>query len=148
MEKRPDALIEIALRALRQTRKFLGGRTLAAYLADDQCQSAVERQLEIAGDALGGLRKLDAALFGTIPEGDLVVAFRNVLAHGYATLDHRRVYGIASTRASGVTSGPGRLLAQVPEEGAGGKRKKEEPTAKPVDAQRMDFGDRGPRRGG
>ena len=61
MEKRPDALIEIALRALRQARKFLGGRTLAAYLADDQCQSAVERQLEIAGDALGGLRKLDAA---------------------------------------------------------------------------------------
>ena len=51
MEKRPDALIEIALRALRQARKFLGGRTLAAYLADDQCQSAVERQLEIAGDA-------------------------------------------------------------------------------------------------
>src|SRR5437879_12422844 len=35
--KRPDALIEIALRALRQARKFLGGRTLAAYLADDQC---------------------------------------------------------------------------------------------------------------
>src|SRR5438105_12460399 len=70
MEKRPDALIEIALRALRQTRKFLGGRALAAYLADDQCQSAVERQLEIAGDALGGLRKLDAALFGRIPEGD------------------------------------------------------------------------------
>jgi len=26
---------------------------------------------EIAGDALGGLRKLDAALFGRIPEGDL-----------------------------------------------------------------------------
>ena len=100
MEKRPDALIEIALRALRQARKFLGGRTLAAYLADDQCQSAVERQLEIAGDALGGLRKLDAALFARIPDGDLIVAFRNVLAHGYATLDHRRVFGIATTRVS------------------------------------------------
>ncbi|TLY58206.1 MAG: DUF86 domain-containing protein [Gammaproteobacteria bacterium] len=122
MEKRPDALIEIALRALRQTRKFLGGRTLAAYLADDQCQSAVERQLEIAGDALGGLRKLDAALFGRIPEGDLVVAFRNVLAHGYATLDHRRVYGIATTRVSELTSVLERMLAQMPEEGAGGKR--------------------------
>src|SRR5256884_7280796 len=100
MEKRPDALIEIALRALRQARKFLGGRTLAAYLADDQCQSAVERQLEIAGDALGGVRKLDAAPFAMIPEGDLIVAFRNVLAHGYPDLDHPRVFCIATTRAS------------------------------------------------
>jgi len=71
-------------------------RSLSDYLADDLCQSAVERQLEIAGDALGQLRKLDAVLFGKIPDGDLVVAFRNVLAHGYATLDHRRVYEIAS----------------------------------------------------
>ncbi len=60
-------------------------RSLGDYLADDLCQSAVERQLEIAGDALGQLRKLDAVLFGKIPDGDLVVAFRNVLAHGYAT---------------------------------------------------------------
>ena len=67
--------------------RFMAKRSLGAYLADDLCQSAVERQLEIAGDALGQLRKLDAVLFGKIPDGDLVVAFRNVLAHGYATLD-------------------------------------------------------------
>jgi uncharacterized protein with HEPN domain len=103
---------------LRQARKFLGGR----YLADDQCQSAVERQLEIAGDALGGLRKLDPALFRRIPEGDLIVAFRNVLAHGYATLDHRRVYSIATTRVSELQSVLERLLAQMPEEGGDGKR--------------------------
>src|SRR5206468_8526532 len=118
MEKRPDALIEIALRALRQARKFLGGRTLAAYLADDQCQSAVERQLEIAGDALGGLRKLDAALFARTPDGDLIVAFRSVLAHGSATLAQRRVFGIATTRVSELLSVLGRMLAQMPEEGA------------------------------
>src|SRR5207244_10763724 len=102
MEKRPDALIASALRALRRARRFLGGRTLAAYLADDQCQSAVERQLEIAGDALGGLRKLDAALFARIPEGDLIVAFRNVLAHGYATLEPRRLYRSAHTPVSAL----------------------------------------------
>src|SRR5207237_3573704 len=118
MEKRPDALIEIALRALRQARKFLGGRTLAAYLADDQCQSAVERQLEIAGDALGGLRKLDAALFGTIREGDLVVAFRNVLALGYATLEQRRVYGLATAGVSAETYVHDRVHAQMTDAGA------------------------------
>ena len=47
-------------------------------------QSAVERQLEVAGDALGQVRKLDLDLFARVPEGALIVAFRNVLAHGYA----------------------------------------------------------------
>jgi uncharacterized protein with HEPN domain len=80
--------------------KFLGERSLAEYLADELRQSAVERQLEIAGDGLGQLRKLDAPLFEKILDGDVVIAFRNVLAHGYATLDHRRVYEIASVRAA------------------------------------------------
>jgi uncharacterized protein with HEPN domain len=89
MSKRPDVYIELALRALERVPRFLAGRTLKDYLADDLCQSAVERQLEIAGDALGQLRKLNAALFTRIPAGALIVAFRNVLAHGYATLDNR-----------------------------------------------------------
>ena len=71
--------------------------------------------MEIAGDALGQLRKLDLALFGKIPDGDLVVAFRNVLAHGYATLDHRRVYEIASSRAGELLKTLEILLAQMPE---------------------------------
>lgn len=100
MNKRPDVLIELVLQALQRTRRYLGDRTLEQYLADDQCQSAIERQLEIAGDALGQLRKIDAVSFTRVPEGDLVVALRNVLAHGYATLDHRRVFRIASVRAS------------------------------------------------
>ena len=90
-------------------------RSLGAYLADDLCQSAVERQLEIAGDALGQLQKLDAVLFGKTPDGDLVVAFRNVLAHGYATLDHRRVYEIASIRAGELLKTLETLLSQMPE---------------------------------
>ena len=115
MQLRPDVFLETALLALRRVSNFLGHRSLGEYLADELCQSAVERQLEIAGDALGQLRKLDAMLFGKIPDGDLVVAFRNVLAHGYATLDHRRVYEIASSRAGELLKTLETLLAQMPE---------------------------------
>jgi uncharacterized protein with HEPN domain len=115
MPKQPDVFLETALLALRRVPKFLGERSLKDYLDDEFCQSAVERQLEIAGDALGQLRKLDAGLFAKIPDGDLVVAFRNVLAHGYATLDHRRVYEIASGRAAGLLKALEGLLAQFPE---------------------------------
>jgi len=54
MPPQPDVFLETALLALRRVPKFLGGRSLNDYLADEFCQSAVERQLEIAGDALGG----------------------------------------------------------------------------------------------
>jgi uncharacterized protein with HEPN domain len=115
MPPRPDVFLETAQLALQRVSRFMAKRSLGAYLADDLCQSAVERQLEIAGDALGQLRKLDAVLFGKIPDGDLVVAFRNVLAHGYATLDHRRVYEIASSRAGELLKTLETLLAQMPE---------------------------------
>jgi uncharacterized protein with HEPN domain len=116
MLRRPDVYLDIALRALQREPKFLGTRSLAEYLSDELCQSAVERQLEIAGDALGQLRKLDAQLFEQIPDGDLVVGFRNVLAHRYATLDHRRVYEIALARAGSLLMALGDRLAQMPEQ--------------------------------
>jgi uncharacterized protein with HEPN domain len=115
MPLRPDVFLETALLALRRVAKFMGNRSLNDYLANELCQSAVERQLEIAGDALGQLRKLDAVLFGKIPDGDLVVGIRNVLAHGCATLDHRRVYEIASSRAGKLPKTLETLLSQMPE---------------------------------
>ncbi len=118
MQKRPDVLLELALMALRRVPQFLKGCTLEQYLGDALRQAAIERQLEIASDTLGQLRKLDAPLFAKIPEGDLIVAFRNVLAHGYATLDHRRVYDIATTRASELQTILERLLAEIPEDGS------------------------------
>lgn len=118
MSKRPDVFLDLALLAIRRVPRFLGQRTLPQYLEDELCQSAIERQLEIAGDALSQLRKLDPALFARIPEGDLAVAFRNVLAHGYATLDHRRVYDIATTRTIELEGALEQLLGEYPEEGA------------------------------
>jgi uncharacterized protein with HEPN domain len=115
MSKRPDVLVELALLAVRKVPRFLAARTLTEYLADEQCQSAVERQLEVAGDALGQLRKLEPSLFARVPDGPLIVAFRNVLAHGYAVLDHRRVYDIATTRVAELSATLERLLAELPE---------------------------------
>lgn len=115
MQRRPDVYLDLALVALRKLPRFLQDRPLPAYLADDYCQSAVERQLEIAGDALGQLRKVSPELFGRIPDGDLIVGFRNVLAHGYAVLDHKKVFEAASIRAPELVSIIERLLAELPE---------------------------------
>ena len=115
--RRADVYLELALIALRRVPRYLNQRALEAYLADDYCQSAVERQLEIAGDdALGQIRKIAPDLFKRIPDGDLIVAFRNVLAHGYAALDHRRVYEAATAKAPELLRTLEGLLTEFPEE--------------------------------
>ena len=114
--RRPDVLLELALHAVRRAWEFLAGSSVDDYLGDAMRQSAVERQLEIAGEALGRLRKLDPLLFARIPEGEVVVGFRNVLAHGYASLDHRRVHAIASTRLEALEQMLVQLLSEFPED--------------------------------
>ncbi|ULQ46913.1 DUF86 domain-containing protein [Flagellatimonas centrodinii] len=115
MQRQPDVYIELALQALRRLPRFLQGYDLQTYLDDELRQSAVERKLEIAGDALGQLRKHAPELFSQIPDGDLIVAFRNVLAHGYAALDHRRVYEAATTKAPELMTVLEQLLRDLPE---------------------------------
>jgi uncharacterized protein with HEPN domain len=116
MLRRADVYLELALIALRKLPRFLKDRSMEAYLADDYCQSAVERQLEIAGDALAQIRKIDPALFDRIPDGALIVAFRNVLAHGYASLDHQRVFEAAHLKAPILLQALEQLLSEFPEQ--------------------------------
>lgn len=83
-----------AHRAAGRILRFTSGRTFDDYLADDMMRAAVERQFEIMGEAFAGLRRVDVALAGTIPELPRIIAFRNVLIHGYATVDDRLVWGV------------------------------------------------------
>jgi uncharacterized protein with HEPN domain len=108
--------VELALIALRKVTAFLANRSRAAYLADEMCQSAVERQLEIAGDSLAQLRKVAPEVFERIPQGMLVIAFRNVLAHGYATLDHLKVYEAATVHTEKLMLVLERLLDEFPDQ--------------------------------
>jgi uncharacterized protein with HEPN domain len=57
-------------------------------------RAAVERQFEIIGKALAGLRRVESATAAHIPDLPWIIAFRNVLIHGYATIDARLVWGV------------------------------------------------------
>lgn len=56
------------------------------YLYDIQ-QASVERQFEIIGEAANKLLKIAPEYSQDIPELKSAIAFRNVLIHGYATLE-------------------------------------------------------------
>ncbi|WP_246106964.1 HepT-like ribonuclease domain-containing protein [Pseudonocardia kunmingensis] len=80
------------IQAGEAVQRFVDGLTLAGYRDDLLVRSAVERQLEIAGEALNQLSRVDHGLAARIPDVGAVVGFRNVLVHGYAQVDDTRVW--------------------------------------------------------
>ena len=73
---------------------FIAGKNFADYNDDIMLRSAVERQLEIVGEALAQLARIDPAVASQIGEYQRIIAFRNILIHGYAEIDHRIVWNV------------------------------------------------------
>jgi uncharacterized protein with HEPN domain len=78
--------------------QFTAGKHFADYAADPMLSAAVEREFEIIGEALGQLSKLDSELATRISEHRAIVAFRNILIHGYAEVDDRLVWAVVETK--------------------------------------------------
>ncbi len=78
--------------------QFTAGRQFADYDSDAMLRAAVEREFEIIGEALGQLAKLDEELAAGISEHRAIVAFRNILIHGYAEVDDRLVWDVVETK--------------------------------------------------
>lgn len=83
-----------ALEAARKSRAIVDGLQLDEYLADWIRQSAVERQLEIVGEALGRIRRDDPATAARVPDIRAIIATRNVIIHRYDDVDHVRVWAM------------------------------------------------------
>jgi hypothetical protein len=76
MRRDPRAYLWDAVQALSHVEQFTRDRTFEDYEADVLLRSGVERQLEIAGQALNQLSRLDADLAARIPELASIVGFR------------------------------------------------------------------------
>ena len=74
--------------------RFTSGKALGDYSADPLLRSGVERQFEDIGEALGQMLKIEPGLSGDITESKRIIAFRNVLIHGYAVISHDVVWDV------------------------------------------------------
>lgn len=84
------------LTAARAVVSFTQGRSLAEYEADLLLRSAVERQIEIIGEAA---RRVSKELQEAHPEiaWRPIQAQRHVLAHDYGEIKHDRIWRVAET---------------------------------------------------
>ncbi len=88
------ALLWDARRAADRIIRFTAGRSYDDYLADDMLHSAVERQFEIVGEAFTVLRRIAPDVAEQLPDLPRAIAFRNVLIHGYASINHKTVWDV------------------------------------------------------
>ena len=99
-----------AQHAAERIARFTAGKTFHSYEGDEFLRSAVERQFEIIGEALNQLRRVDPATAAAIPELERIIAFRNVLIHGYADVDNLLVWGVVESRIGSLRSTLASLL--------------------------------------
>lgn len=107
-----EKLLWDARLAADRVARFIAGKSFADYLQDEYLRSAVERQFEIIGEALNRLSCTDPSTAATIDQLARVVAFRNILIHGYATVDNKLVWGVIETHLETLRAKLGQLLAQ------------------------------------
>lgn len=82
------------------------GVTLERYKADRVLRQAVERNFEIIGEAVKRIAAADPGTAARIGHHAQIIAFRNILIHGYDLLDHALVLTTAEQQVP-------RLLAEV-----------------------------------
>lgn len=107
-----DKLLWDANQAAERVARFTLNKSFADYETDDFPRSAVERQFEIIGEALNQLSRTDTAAAATIDALPRIIAFRNVLIHGYASVDNRIVWGVIEGSLPSLRGALGRLLSE------------------------------------
>lgn len=91
--------------------EFTAGKEFSDYEDEAMLRAAVERELEIIGEALAQLARLDPDLAARVGEHRRIIAFRNILIHGYADVDDHLVWDIVKTKLP-VLQGEMELLLQ------------------------------------
>jgi uncharacterized protein with HEPN domain len=86
----------------RRISDFVKHKGFSDYESDPMLRAAVERQFEIIGEALRRLLADDPTTGVRISEHARIIAFRNILAHGYADVDDRIVWGLVESKLPGL----------------------------------------------
>jgi uncharacterized protein with HEPN domain len=92
MSSRLPKHLHDALAAARLAVEFLRGFDAEGHAANVLVRSAIERQLEILGEACRRALDEDGSLRERIPELPLAVALRNRIIHGYDRVEQAIVF--------------------------------------------------------
>ncbi len=80
--------------SIYQIKIFVQNKSIEDFLSDELLRSAVERKFEIIGEALNRIKKTDENMVKEIERYRDIISCRNILIHGYDSIDERIVWGV------------------------------------------------------
>ena len=113
MQRDPRAYLWDVREAANAILDFVAGLDASLYASTPIVHSAVERKFEIIGEALGQLAKLDPVLAGRVPQLPQIIAFRNQIIHGYATVKHSTVWNVIESALPTLLANVQALLQEL-----------------------------------
>jgi uncharacterized protein with HEPN domain len=95
-------------------RRFVTGKTFNDYTSDRLLRGAVERHIEIIGEAA---RNVSAGFRDKHPEipWPKIIAQRHVLAHEYGEVKHERIFAVATVHLVDLIEKLRRVVPKPPE---------------------------------
>lgn len=112
-DPRDAAYLWDMLDAARSIGEFITGKRLDDFLADTMLQAAVERKIEIIGEAARKVSTSFKAEHEDIPWRG-IIAQRNVLAHEYGEILEDRIWRVATTHVPDLIAKIDRCLPPPP----------------------------------
>src|SRR5690242_2247909 len=103
MQRDHRAYLWDASRAAESIADFTRGKSYEAFAQDLLLRSAVERQFEIIVEALSQLARSNPEIAAQVPDLRRIVAFRNILVHGYAAIDREMVWRVVQENLPQLT---------------------------------------------
>ena len=113
MHPRSPKLLEDIRDAAAFIVEVTADRGLAQYSADRLLRHAVERNFEIIGEAVKRLAQHDPKTVAKIGSYSQIIAFRNVLIHGYDLVDHALVWNAVEQQLPALLRDVELLLART-----------------------------------
>jgi uncharacterized protein with HEPN domain len=96
--REPSAFVWDVLDASRSLTSMCAGMNREQYLQDKVRRLAAERLLITIGEAMNRLSSADSDMATELGDVGPIVAFRNVLVHGYFKIDHATVWEVIQNR--------------------------------------------------
>jgi uncharacterized protein with HEPN domain len=93
--------------------EFTSGKTVNDYRDDRAFRSAVERELQIIGEALMQLDDVRPDIAEQIPDYTNIIGFRHVLVHGYDALNPITVWNVIETKLASLKDQIRKILREL-----------------------------------
>lgn len=115
LEERDAAYLLDMLQAAEKARNYVQGRTFEDFKKEDLLQDAVERNIEIVGEAA---RKVSASFKEAHPEipWRKIIAQRNVLVHEYEAIKEEEIWEVAAVHLPRLVHVLASLIPPLPPE--------------------------------